>query len=177
MIAYAITDPQKLFSENSQEYISNLKSANWVLYRDKQNSDYNSSASKFIELFKDNDTKLLLHQDYNLASNLGVWGVHLTSSQIEEVAKAKDLGLFVVVSTHSFKEISKAQELGANAVTFSPIFATPNKGKPKGAEALNEALKKFSVNIIALGGIVDKEQIDLIANSGAFGFASIRYFY
>jgi thiamine-phosphate pyrophosphorylase len=102
--------------------------------------------------------------------------VHLTSNQFSDIKKAKELGLFVVISTHSFSEIELAIKLGANAVTFSPIFPTPNKGEPKGVEALKEAVKKFDIKIIALGGIVSQKEIKEVKKANPWGFASIRYF-
>ena len=175
MIAYAITDPKILWS-NSERYIKNLKRADWVLYRDKESQEYAKRAKEFLVHFRNETPKLLLHQDYSLAKELGVWGVHLTSKQFSDIAIAKELGLFVVISTHSFEEIELAQNLGADAVTFSPIFASPGKGKPKGIEQLKEATRSFNIDIIALGGIVTKEELERTAKTDAAGFASIRYF-
>jgi len=61
-------------------------------------------------------------------------------------------------------------------ITFSPIFTTPNKGEPKGIEVLREVISSLEIAVIALGGIVEQEQIKLCEEAGAFGFASIRYF-
>ena len=175
MIAYAITDP-KIFWEESESYIKNLKKADWVLYRDKESSAYTKRAKEFVSLFGNDTPKLLLHQDYRLAKDLGVWGVHLTSKQFSDIGCAKEMGLFTVISTHSFEEIALAQKLGADAVTFSPIFATPGKGEPKGVENLKEALATFDIDIVALGGIIGIEERELIEATDAAGFASIRYF-
>ncbi len=35
---------------------------------------------------------------------------------------------------------------------------------------------RYNVKIIALGGIVSKKEIDQVEETGAYGFASIRYF-
>lgn len=82
----------------------------------------------------------------------------------------------MIISTHTLSEAKEADALGADMITFSPIFNTPNKGEPKGTETLKSVISKLSIPVIALGGIVSKEQIDLCENAGAFGFASIRYF-
>ena len=175
MIAYAITDPKVLW-EDSTSYIENLKNADWVLYRDKESSEYAKRAKEFLALFGNEAPKLLLHQDYRLAKDLGLWGVHLTSKQFSDIGFVKELGLFTVISTHSFEEIALAQKRGADAVTFSPIFATPGKGEPKGVEQLKEAVAAFDIDIIALGGIIKEDEIALINETDAAGFASIRYF-
>jgi len=176
MIAYAITDPKYLDFTTPFKYIDSLNIADLVLYRDKKTHNYSQNARKFLELSCDKSYKTVLHQDYILAAELNVYGVHLTSTQFHAIRRAKELGLYTIISTHSFDEIQTAQGEGADAVTFSPIFKTPNKGTPKGTERLKEAVAHFDIDIIALGGIVSNEHKEAIERSGAYGFASIRYF-
>jgi len=118
----------------------------------------------------------MLHGDVTLASELQAYGVHLTSQQFDEIGRAKASGLFVVISCHTEAEIVEAQRRGADAVTYSPVFSSPGKGEPKGLEDLNEIVAKISLPIIALGGITTPEQVEAVEKSGAYGFASIRYF-
>jgi thiamine-phosphate pyrophosphorylase len=178
MIAYAITDPQTLNFNTLQSDLTRFSSkADILVYRDKLCANYASYAKQFLfEARKCSFKKLLLHTNYILAHKLKADGVHLKSTQFEEIEKAKALGLFVVISTHTLDEALKAQKLGVNMITFSPIFSTPNKGEPKGVEALKKVVSRLSIPLIALGGIITKEQIDLCEQSGAEGFASIRYF-
>ena len=61
-------------------------------------------------------------------------------------------------------------------VTYSPIFETPNKGEAKGIENLKTMVDRYNIPIIALGGIITEEQIKAVKETGAYGFASIRYF-
>ena len=178
MIAYAITDPLTL---NFKTLTSDIKrfaqKADMIVYRDKFNDNYINNANEFIvEARKYSFDKILLHTDYKLAHTLKADGVHLKSTQFDEIAKAKTLGLFVVISTHSKEEALKAQNLGADMVTFSPIFSTPNKGEPKGVEELQSLTSLLDIPVIALGGIIAQEQIDLCNNVGARGISSIRYF-
>ena len=176
MIRYAITDPS--FFTTTQDKINYLNKvkADYVLFRDKVSSNYKEQATLFLKISKNINFKKILHSDYDLAFKLKADGVHLTSKQFNDIPKAKELGLWVVVSTHSVENIQQAKELGANAVTFSPIFTTPNKGKPKGIIELKKAIDCCSIDIIALGGIVSSEQVEQIDTTNAFGFASIRYF-
>ena len=178
MIAYAITDPSTL---NFQTLITDIErfstKADIVVYRDKSTESYASNAKLFLEeARKYSFKKILLHTDYALANELRADGVHLKSTQIDDIEKAKALGLFVVVSIHTLEEAQKAESLGADMITFSPIFSTPNKGEPKGVERLKELVSLLSIPLIALGGITAQEQITLCKESGAVGFASIRYF-
>jgi thiamine-phosphate pyrophosphorylase len=150
----------------------------YALYRDKLNLNYDTQVLDFVEVCNQFlDIKSFIHQDIDLAKRLDASGVHLTSTQFDEIVYAKELGLEVIISTHTHEEVLKAQFLGADAVTYSPIFSSPGKGEPKGIEDLKLLLHKCKIKVFALGGIVTENQIIQIEESGAFGFASIRYFY
>ncbi|MGE4418587.1 MAG: thiamine phosphate synthase [Sulfurimonas sp.] len=149
-----------------------------VLYRDKLNQNYSKLSAVFAEVCAEyKDIKSFIHQDIELSKELHVSGVHLTSAQSHEIVKAKESNLEVIISTHTHEEVLQAQKLGADAVTYSPIFASPDKGRPKGVEDLKELLEICEIKVFALGGIVTKEHVDMIAQTKAYGFASIRYFY
>ncbi|MDZ7817843.1 MAG: thiamine phosphate synthase [Aliarcobacter sp.] len=121
--------------------------------------------------------EILINSNYNLAKELGATGVHLTSLQFDEIKEAKKLNLYVIISCHTFSDIEKALNSYCNAVTFSPIFDTPNKGEPKGITTLKEAISLYEdIDIFALGGIVNQEQVEQVSKTKACGFASIRYF-
>ena len=178
MIAYAITDPSTLHFPNLDQELEHFATkADMILYRDKQTTCYFAQAKRFVtKAQKYSFQKILLHREVEMAYELKADGIHLTSNQFDQIAQAKQLGLFVVVSTHNKKEIALAQKLGADMVTFSPIFHSPNKGKPKGVNLLATMVEKFRIPIIALGGILSHEQIEVCQKAGAKGFASIRYF-
>ena len=181
MYSYLITDP-KLYSQELTTFTDNLRAAllahqpSFGLYRDKENSDYEHLAERFISLCKENNTKAMLHGAVELAARLGAYGVHLTSQQFDEIQKAKQLKLFTVISCHSEEEVLKAEKLGVDAVTYSPIFSTPNKGEPKGLAELQRMVDKISLPIIALGGITTEREVKEVESTGCYGFASIRYF-
>jgi len=178
MIAYAITDPSTLSFNTLQHDLKRFSTkANILVYRDKLTPHYGLEAELFINKSKAYDfTKVLLHTDYILAHKLKADGIHLRSTQFNDIEKAKNLGLFVVISTHTIEEAKMAESLGADMITFSPIFPSPNKGTPKGVEALKRVVGRVSIPVIALGGIVTLEHIKLVQESGAKGFASIRWF-
>lgn len=178
MIAYALTDPSTLnFNTLESDLEHFAANADMIVYRDKSSQVYSANAKLFIEQAREYSfKKILLHTDYKLAYQLKADGIHLKSTQFEDIPKAKALGLWVVISTHTRQEALEAQALKADMVTYSPIFKTPNKGKPKGLEALNKVSSTLSIPVIALGGILTQEQVTLCEQNGAGGFASIRYF-
>ena len=121
MLAYAITNSKTL------ENITN--NPDIILYRDKENKNYNVDAKEFLRNARNLGFKrVFLHGNYKLAHELKADGVHLRRDQVADIVKAKELGLFVVYSSHNTNEAKRAKELDVNMVTFSPIFTTPNKG-------------------------------------------------
>lgn len=149
----------------------------FALYRDKESEHYATNAQNFVQMCKPIKTlKVFLHQDYELAHTLDATGVHLTSTQFDDIPKAKALGLEVIVSTHTHDEVHMAEGMGADYVTYSPIFETPNKAEPKGVDDLKDIVSMVDIKVFALGGIVSDEHIKALEKSNAYGFASIRYF-
>ncbi len=180
---YLITDP-KYYSNNPILFRKNLTISfknhkiDMACFRDKESTNIEELAKVFVEVCKEfNIETILINKDINLAKKLNATGVHLTSQQFCDIKKAKDNDLFTIISCHSYNDIEKAQKLHANCVTYSPIFEVENKGEAKGIPKLKEAIKIFEdIDIIALGGIVDKNHIEKITNAKPYAFASIRYF-
>ena len=168
MIAYAIT------THYNKTYLPH-HDIDMIVYRDKQTTTYAKNAKIFLN-HTQNIAKRLLHTDYKLAATLKADGVHLNAKQFAYIQEAKALGLFVIISTHTENEALEAQRLGADMVTFSPIFTTPNKGEPKGVQRLQKLVSCLDIPLIALGGIVSQKEVLACKESGAKGFASIRYF-
>jgi thiamine-phosphate pyrophosphorylase len=176
MLTYAISDPRTLnFDTLTSDLAHFSHKASMIVYRDKSTNHYDTNAKSFVSVAKDFD-RVLLHGDYVLAKQCDADGVHLTSTQFENITKAKAIGLFVIVSTHSKEEAKRAENLGADMITFSPVFDTPNKGKAVGLECLKEVVSSVRIPVLALGGVLTQKQIDACADVGAKGFASIRYF-
>ena len=183
MMKYLITDP-KYYTNDEKRFeeilinVLNKQQIDIACFRDKESSNFQDLAKIFIKICKEKDIKnILLNGDYLLPHELNASGVHLTSTQFNDISKAKELGLYVIISCHTFEDIEKAIDCQADAITYSPIFKTPNKGTPKGIEALKEVVDKYlDINIIALGGIINYKQIEQISKTKAYGIASIRYF-
>jgi thiamine-phosphate pyrophosphorylase len=164
---------RKILHEQFVKYLPD-----YALYRDKSNPNYATQAEHFMEVCGQFEgVKGIIHGDFVLANKLHAYGVHLTSTQFEDISKAKDLGLKVIISTHTKEEVQKAQDAGVDYVSYSPIFQTPNKGEPKGIKDLTDLVESANIKVFALGGIINTTQVEAIKDSKAYGFASIRYFY
>jgi len=180
---YLITDP-KYYSNNIDLFKKNLIKAleknkiDIICFRDKESSNFEELASVFVKVCKEYKiAKILINSDFKLAKKLAADGVHLNSMQFANIKEAKQLDLFIIISCHNFTDIEKAHKLHVNAITYSPIFKTPDKGEPLGMTRFKQALDLYEdINIIALGGIIDDEQIATIRKTKAYAFSSIRYF-
>jgi len=182
MKSYLITDP-KYYGESKEKFENYLKTiyihhrVDYACFRDKQNKNLEEFAEIFLKISqKFKIEKTLINSHISLAKRRGFFGVHLNSKQFDEIYCAKGENLFVVISTHSKEEALYAQMRGADAISFSPIFETPNKGESKGVQELTNLTSSLGIKIFALGGIIDETEVKKCKSSGAYGFASIRYF-
>jgi thiamine-phosphate pyrophosphorylase len=180
--AYLITDPSYYGSEPDvfEKILTNVlkkHAVEYACFRDKESDDFEALAKRFVSTCKSMGVpNIFINSRMDIAKKLCADGVHLTAAQLGKIQEAKALGLKVVASTHSDEEIATAESGGADFITYSPIFETPNKGNPKGLEDLKDKVDRIRTNIIALGGIVTAEHVKEIEKSGAYAFASIRYF-
>lgn len=179
---YLITDP-KYYSSNLKIFESTLHKAiklydpDILCFRDKSSFNIEELISSFVMVCKENKINNIFINTYiHLAKKYNAKGVHLTSTQFDEIKVAKELGLEVIISCHNDEDIENAINQKADAITYSPIFETPNKGEPKGLEELERVIKKYDIDIIALGGIVSGAQINELSTINSYGFASIRYY-
>lgn len=182
MKSYLITDP-KYYTNDINHFASILEyniqnyNVDMACFRDKISLNYKELAKIFIQTSKkQNVQNIFINQYIDLAKELNASGVHLTSSQFDKIAYAKNLGLKVIISTHNEDEIKEAIKNKVDFITYSPIFNTPNKGNPKGIETLKSIISQYNIPIIALGGIITKEQTKQLKDIDCYGFASIRYF-
>ncbi|MDD2699485.1 MAG: thiamine phosphate synthase [Arcobacteraceae bacterium] len=182
MKSYLITDP-KYYSSDIKIFETTLTKTlkkhlpSIVCFRDKESQNTEELIKTFVKVCKkENIEDIFINSYIVLALKHKVKGVHLTSTQFDEIKYAKENGLEVVISCHNEEDIKQAIEEKADFITYSPIYSTPNKGEPKGLAKLQEVVKKYPIKVIALGGIITEEQIEELEKTGVYGFASIRYF-
>ena len=183
--SYLITDPI-VFGDTEESLSSNITKSlskhkvDMLCFRDKKSLNINALAKTTLHISKQfNVSKVLINGDISLAIKLVFDGVHLASTQFEDIKLAKRYNLFTIISCHNEDEVKLAKALGCDAVTYSPIFFKEDKGVPKGVDNLKRVIAKFqdeNFSIIALGGIITDKQIEEVRSTSASGFGSIRYF-
>ena len=135
-------------------------------------------ASKARSITDGSKTSLLINDRLDVALAAGADGVHLTSKSIPiaAVRSAVPAAFVIGVSTHSVDEVVAAANASANFAVYGPVFDTPGKGKAVGLRSLREAaLAAKDLSVLGLGGI-DASNYREVLQSGADGFAAIRFF-
>ena len=134
-------------------------------------------AAEAAAMARGSNTRVLLNERFDIAIAAGLDGVHLTSTSIpvERVRANVPAGFLIGVSTHRESEIEAARDNGANFALLGPVFATPGKGEPIGLEELGSVCRSVApFAVIGVGGI-DASNCQAVIDSGAAGYASIRY--
>ena len=183
MNRYLITDPTyytsipALFEDRFQTTLLR-HIPQMVCFRDKVSSNIEELIPLFVKISREHEIhKCYINGSIDLALKYQAYGVHLRSDQFDQIKKALTSNLDVIISCHNEEEIKEALKNNITTITYSPIFQTPNKGEPKGIEVLKKIIKHYSsLNIIALGGIISHEHIEMLKSAHPYGFASIRYF-
>ena len=145
--------------------------------KDLDKNEYLNLVKKIYPICEKYRIDLILHQNYdlNLDKKYKIEGLHLSyeifkslNKNIREelIRKYKKIG----VSIHSVDEAKEVENLGATYVVAGHIFKTDcKKGlEPRGLNFIKELSFILTIPIFAIGGI-NKENSNLVLNSGAFG--------
>jgi thiamine-phosphate pyrophosphorylase len=133
--------------------------------------------SRAVSLTKGSMTRLLVNGRTDVAVAAGADGVHLPSDTYSPTIAREMAGedFLIGVSTHRLDEVGAAEKAGADYVVFGPVFDTPGKSPESGIDGLIQAVQSFpNIPILGLGGI-DESNFYEVLETGAAGFAAIRY--
>jgi thiamine-phosphate pyrophosphorylase len=174
---YAITDRRLCKPKLIQDYVASLldTGVRAIQLREKDLSDteLRSVAVPINHICKAYSAKLFINSNINIATDVGVDGVHLPESLLDTIQKAKARNLLVGCSVHDLDVAQKVQVAGANFVTYSPIYPTMSKPNPAvGLKSLKRIVGSLDIPVFALGGITPSKVPECL-NSGAFGVAAM----
>lgn len=120
--------------------------------------------------------RLLLHADWQLATVLGMDGVHLPA-RIAATLERRPLppDKWVAVSCHRADELAHAERIGADFATLSPVRPTASHPAASvlGWQRFSALAQEFALPIYALGGL-GADDIEAARAAGAQGVAAIR---
>lgn len=131
-------------------------------------------AQSIHHLTKQVGAKIIINDDIDLALELGLDGVHLTSHAMLMLDR-KPIDLLVAASCHNANELSYAEKLGLDFVTLSPVAETASHpdAKPLGWDVFGSLIKGTSMPIYALGGMT-LDDLPHALSCGARGIAMQR---
>ncbi len=119
---------------------------------------------------------LLVNGRVDVAAAVGADGVHLGGTDVPPRAARAVLGPEALIGASGHAGDAEERFAGADYLTFSPVFASPGKGDPVGLDGLRDAVVRYNIPVLALGGVTPSSLAGLAA-AGASGAALIRAVY
>ncbi len=176
---YFITDRKKFkkpFFDTIKEVLDKGIRIIQIREKDLPDDELFKLTEEVLKISFSYNAKIIINSRLDIALLLNLDGVHLPEKSIPvDIIKKKYPNLIVGKSCHSLECGLKAQEDNADYIFISPIFYVEGKQQPIGIEKLKEIVNNISIPIYALGGI-NKDNIQLVLETGVYGIASIRYF-
>ncbi|MCA9320075.1 MAG: thiamine phosphate synthase [Planctomycetes bacterium] len=122
--------------------------------------------------------RFIVNERFELAAALGAKTVHAThrSPGFSELRARLGPEVRLGVSVHEVEEGVLRAEQGYDYLVFGPVRATPSKQglvEPRGFRAVETLAHAVDIPVVAIGGLVGADAIDL-ARRGAAGMAAIR---
>lgn len=131
-----------------------------------------------IELVEHTNCQLFINDYWELAIELGAYGVHLGQEDLDtaDLNAIRNAGLRLGISTHGFAEIQRVRALNPSYIALGHIFPTNTKdmpSKPQGIERLAKYVKLCKgIPTVAIGGI-NLSRISDVAKTGVDGIAVV----
>jgi 8-oxo-dGTP diphosphatase len=147
-----------------------LRAIQWAL------PDYRGLVKRALGICHARNARLLLNADPSLVLELGVDGVHLTSTRLLALRERPlDARYVVGASCHDRQELEHACAMNLDFAVVSPVRETDSHpgAKALGFDGLRDLTEPADVPVYALGGM---DETDLIRafEHGAQGIAAIR---
>lgn len=142
-----------------------------VQYRDKNPQDQHFLGGELVRLCHHYGVPLIINDDIELAATLGADGVHLGKDDSDIIQARNRLGSDAIIGVSCYNSVDRAlnlQNQGATYVAFGRFFSSSSKPLAAQAdiETLQHAKRLLHVPIVAIGGILPKNGLQLL-NAGA----------
>jgi thiamine-phosphate diphosphorylase len=112
--------------------------------------------------------KLFINDYWELAIELGAYGVHLGQEDLEtaDLKAIEKSGLRLGISTHAYTEMARALSLCPSYMAVGPIYPTTCKSMrfgPQGLDRLKQFRNLLPCPVVAIGGITLENATDVLA--------------
>ncbi|EAT10981.1 thiamine phosphate synthase [Bermanella marisrubri] len=134
--------------------------------------------TRAIHISEDYGVQLFINDYWQLAIELGAYGVHLGQEDLLEadLKAIEQAGLRLGVSSHCYFEVARALTINPSYLAYGPIYHTDSKQmpwQPQGLQQLSFWKKNIQhIPMVAIGGI-KLERISQVALTGVDSIAMI----
>ena len=126
--------------------------------------------------------ELYVNDHWQLAAELGAFGVHLGQEDLAAMSQERRAGvlasgLALGVSSHSLWELARAAALAPRYIACGPVWPTLTKDmpwQPQGLDNLAWWCRMAPAPVVAIGGILAPGQVQHAARCGADGVCIVR---
>lgn len=170
MSGIVVVTNRKLCRGNFSDRVKRLADAgaDRIILREKDMNlnDYTSLSEDIIDICKNYDTDVILHNFVKAADALNHRMIHLSQSKLASLNGYKIIG----TSCHSMKEVDVAEKFGVSYITFGHVFETNCKKnlKPRGLATLREICRNTDLPVYAIGGMTPHHYEEILS-AGAKG--------
>jgi len=146
--------------------------------KNKDRDELVKLACELSSLCKKKRVIFIMNDDPLIARESNASGVHLGQEDmlkysLTETRNIIGNGKIIGVSTHSLAELEKANECDVDYIAYGPIFPTETKRYFLGTKDIKEALKIAKKPVVFIGGI-NLSNLDEVLKQGAKNIAVIR---
>lgn len=172
---YAIVDSAEWVERLARSGVDSLQLRNKTLRGDALRDEI----ARSIAVAADAGVPLYINDYWQLAIELGAFGVHLGQEDLEtaDLEAIAAAGLRFGVSTHCYEEVARAHALRPSYIALGPVFETKIKVMrfaPQGVDALRRWRSTLaSYPLVAIGGI-DPSNAAAVLATGVDSIAVIR---
>jgi len=151
-----------------------------IQYREKQlqGEALKQAIAEVIELGRKHQARLFINDHWQLAIELGAYGIHLGQEDLADcdLSQIKSAGIRLGVSTHGHYEMLKIMQLKPSYLAVGAIFPTRTKdmtGQIQGVKTLQDLVKlNPDIPMVAIGGIT-LERASKVAATGVGSIAVV----
>lgn len=145
--------------------------------KDLQGEALRQEIIEAITIAREFNCRLFINDFWQLAIELGAYGVHLGQEDLEtaNLAAIRQAGLRLGLSSHSHFEVARALTLKPSYIACGPTFATTTKDMPwvpHGITGLQYWQRSLDYPLVSIAGITNNN-ITEVAKTGVSGVAMI----
>lgn len=146
--------------------------------KSKPDARLRAEISNAISLCRDHHCQLFINDHWQLAIELGAYGVHLGQEDLAtaDLKAIQQAGLRLGISTHGYSEICRAVTFQPSYIALGHIFPTTTKDMPSTPQGLDR-LRKYAellqhIPTVAIGGI-SQERAKAVSRCGVDAVAVV----